>query len=79
MKNILIIGAQGKLGTSLLKKYTENSCEMLEATKTGIFVGNYFLKTDLQRKFYELITNHHELIPIFISKSYSEKHMLEIK
>lgn len=24
MKNILIIGAQGKLGTSLLKKYTEN-------------------------------------------------------
>lgn len=57
----------------------EAAREMLEATKTGTFVGNYFLKTDLQRKFYELITNHHKLIPIFISKSYSEKHMLEIK
>lgn len=57
----------------------EAVCEMLEATKTRTFVGNYFLKTELQRKFYELITNHHKLIPIFISKSYSEKHMLEIK
>jgi putative glycosyltransferase (TIGR04372 family) len=52
--------------------------EMLEATEGDSFNGQIFLKSDLQKKFYNLITNEKQLMPIYISDYFSKKHYKEI-
>lgn len=52
--------------------------EMLKATERGVFNAELFLKSDLQKKFYMIITNDNKLMPIYISGYYSNMHHNEI-